>query len=58
MTREPKPPEYFAETAIGVVVLLSIQFLSIHILAGGLALIGVAKLFSWWKRRGRSSAIA
>lgn len=58
MTRESKPAEYFAETAIGAVVLLSIQFLSIHILVGGLALLGVAKLFSWWKRRGRTSVVA
>ena len=58
MTRESKPAEYFAETAIGAVLLLSIQFLSIHILVGGLALIGVARLFSWWKRRGRANVIA
>ena len=58
MTRESKQPEYFAETAVGAVVLLSIQFLSIEILVGGLALIGVAKLFSWWKRRGRANVIA
>lgn len=34
---------YFAETAIGAVVLLAIQFLSLPILIGGLALIGVAR---------------
>ncbi|HEX7183135.1 MAG TPA: hypothetical protein VF756_14940 [Thermoanaerobaculia bacterium] len=46
MTRESKPADYFAETAIGAVVLLAIQFLSLPILVGGLALIGIAKLVS------------
>lgn len=41
-TRDSKP--YFAETAIGAVVLLAISFLSLPILIGGLALIGLAKL--------------
>ena len=35
---------YFAETAVGAVVLLSIQFLSLPLLIGGLTLIGIAKL--------------
>jgi hypothetical protein len=46
MKRRPKPAEYFAETAIGAVVLVAIQFLSLPVLVGGLALIGIAKLFS------------
>lgn len=46
MTQESKPVRYFAETAVGAVVLLAIQFLSLPILAGGLALIGIAKLVS------------
>lgn len=46
MTRDSKPADYFAETAVGAVVLLAIQFLSLPILVGGLALIGVAKLVS------------
>jgi hypothetical protein len=46
MTRESRPAGYFAETAIGAVVLIALQFLSLPILAGGLALIGIAKLFS------------
>ena len=46
MTRESKPDRYFAETAIGAVVLLAIQFLSIPVLVGGLALIGIVKLVS------------
>jgi hypothetical protein len=37
---------YFAETAVGAVVLLSIQFLSLPLLVGGLALIGTVKLVS------------
>ena len=41
-----KPAEYFAETAIGAVVLLAIQFLSLPVLVGGLLLIGIAKLVS------------
>ena len=45
-TRESKPDGYFAETAAGAVVLLSLQFLSLPLLAGGLALIGIAKLVS------------
>jgi hypothetical protein len=50
-TREQKaqeqrsqPADYFAETAIGAVVLVAIQFLSLPVLVGGLALIGIAKL--------------
>ena len=46
MTPEPKPAKYFAETAIGAVVLLAIQFLSLPVLVGGLALIGAVKLVS------------
>ena len=46
MKRESKPDRYFAETAIGAVVLVAIQFLSIPVLVGGLALIGIAKLVS------------
>lgn len=46
MTQDSKPARYFAETAIGAVVLLAIQFLSLPILAGGLALIGIVKLVS------------
>jgi len=47
--QESKPAGYFAETAIGAVVLLSIQFLSLPLLIGGLALIGLAKLVSRWR---------
>jgi hypothetical protein len=43
--RQSQPAEYFAETAIGAVVLVAIQFLSLPVLVGGLALIGIAKLF-------------
>ncbi|HKV10809.1 MAG TPA: hypothetical protein VJ725_21890 [Thermoanaerobaculia bacterium] len=43
---DSKPTPYFAETAVGAVVLLSFQFLSLPILVGGLALIGVWKIFS------------
>lgn len=39
-------PSYFAETAVGAVLLLALQFLSLPILVGGLALIGLAKLVS------------
>jgi hypothetical protein len=46
MMRGSKPADDFAETAIGAVVLLSLQFLSLPILLGGLALIGIAKLVS------------
>jgi hypothetical protein len=50
MLNEHKRPsqrsDYFEETAIGAFVLVSIQFLSISILLGGLALIGAAKLVS------------
>jgi hypothetical protein len=45
-TQESKPAGYFAETAIGAVVLLAIQFLSLPLLVGGLTLIGIAKLVS------------
>jgi hypothetical protein len=34
---------YFAETAIGAVVLVAIQFLSLPVLIGGVVLIGVAR---------------
>jgi hypothetical protein len=47
--RESKPAEYFAETATGAVVLLALQFLSLPILVVGLALIGIAKLFSRYR---------
>lgn len=43
---EPKPAKYFAETAVGAVALLSLQFLSLPILVGGLALIGMWKIVS------------
>ena len=46
MTQEPQPAKYFAETAIGAVVLVAIQFLSVPLLVGGLALIGIVKLVS------------
>lgn len=46
MIRESQPPKYFAETAIGAVVLVAIQFLSVPVLVGGLALIGIVKLVS------------
>ena len=49
--QDSKPAEYFAETAIGAVVLLSIQFLSLPLLIGGLALIGLAKLVSSLRTR-------
>lgn len=51
MTQESQPSKYFAETAIGAVVLLAIQFLSLPVLVGGLALIGVVKLVSVWRTR-------
>ncbi len=34
---------YFAETAIGAVLLIAIQFLSLPILIGGVILIGVTR---------------
>lgn len=37
---------YFAETAVGAVVLVALQFLSLPILIGGLALIGIMKFLS------------
>lgn len=43
-TSDAQPSRYFAETAVGAVVLLSIQFLSLPLLVGGLALIGIVKL--------------
>ena len=46
MTQGPKAAKYFAETAIGAVVLIAFQFLSVPVLVGGLALIGIAKLVS------------
>jgi MYXO-CTERM domain-containing protein len=42
---------YFPETAIGAVVLVAIQFLSLPILVGGLALVGLATLVSRRMRR-------
>jgi len=45
MNQGPKPAGYFAETAVGAVVLIAFQFLSLPILVGGLAFLGVAKLF-------------
>jgi hypothetical protein len=50
--RQPRPDGYFAETAIGAVVLVAIQFLSLPVLAGGLALIGIVKLFSRFRTAG------
>lgn len=44
MSRTPQPASNFAETALGAVVLLSLQFLSLPLLAVGLALIGGVKL--------------
>ena len=44
--RPAQRSDYFAETAVGAVVLISIQFLSLPVLVGGLALIGAAKLVS------------
>ena len=35
---------YFAETAVGAVTLVAIQFLSLPVLIGGLALLGIAQL--------------
>jgi hypothetical protein len=46
MNRGSKPAGYFAETALGAVVLVAFQFLSLPVLVGGLVLIGAAKLFS------------
>lgn len=37
---------YFEETALGAVVLLGLQFLSLPVLVGGLALLGIARLVS------------
>ncbi|HEV8581807.1 MAG TPA: hypothetical protein VGX68_22285 [Thermoanaerobaculia bacterium] len=45
-TQSSKPSKYFAETAVGAVVLVSLQFLSLSLLVGGLLLIGIAKLVS------------
>lgn len=45
--RQPSRPDgYFAETAVGAVVLVAIQFLSLPVLIGGLALIGILKVLS------------
>jgi hypothetical protein len=46
ITNTPDRTGYFAETAAGAVVLTSLQFLSLPILIGGLALIGAAKMIS------------
>jgi hypothetical protein len=35
---------YFAETAVGAVTLVAVQFLSLPILIGGLALLGIVRL--------------
>jgi len=35
---------YFAETAAGAVTLVAVQFLSLRLLIGGLALLGIAQL--------------
>ena len=51
MTPDPQPAKYFAETAIGAVVLVAIQFLSLPVLVGGLALIGIVKLVSVFRAR-------
>jgi len=53
---ESKSDSYFAETAVGAVVLLALQFLSLPILVGGLALVGIAKLVSAWMGGGRTAA--
>jgi hypothetical protein len=59
LTNDPKQPRQpagdFAETAVGAVVLLSIQFLSLPLLIGGLALIGPVKLVSRYHHRAQSS---
>jgi hypothetical protein len=52
--QESKPTEYFAETAVGAVVLLSLQFLSLPILVGGLALIGAWKIVSSFRAASKS----
>ncbi|HWM89287.1 MAG TPA: hypothetical protein VN493_00820 [Thermoanaerobaculia bacterium] len=44
MPTNDRKEQYFAETAIGAVVLIAVQFLSLPILIGGLALIGIARL--------------
>jgi hypothetical protein len=49
---EARTDGYFAETAVGAVVLLSIQFLSLPVLIGGLALIRLVKLVSRWRAAG------
>lgn len=46
MNRTPEPAGYFAETAVGAVVLIAFQFLSLPILVGGLIVLGAVKLFS------------
>jgi hypothetical protein len=35
---------YFAETAVGAVTLVAFQFLSLPVLIGGLALLGIVRL--------------
>ena len=59
LTKDPKalrqlsrPDGYFAETAVGAVVLVAIQFLSLPALIGGLALIGAVKLVSRFRKTG------
>lgn len=51
MATASKERDYFAETAAGAVVLLSIQFLSLPLLVGGLAVIGMVKLVSRLRAR-------
>lgn len=51
---DSKPTPYFAETAVGAVVLLALQFLSLPILVGGLALIGVWKIVSSFRTAPKS----
>lgn len=41
-----EPRTYFAETAAGAVVLVAVQLLSLPILVGGLALVGLVKLLA------------
>ncbi len=46
MNQESKPAGYFAETAVGAVMIVAFQFLSLPILVGGLVVLGAVKLFS------------
>ena len=47
-----KIPPRFVETTSGAVILLGIQFLSLPVLAAGLLLLGIGRIF----RSGRSPA--